>query len=179
MIAEVWRRSRVECIERFQVKFCKFGIKIENHVAFVTVLGECGRYGLFVQNHKRCIKYSNWLKLLTMSANRYPKQCYFFMKPLDQVNRVTWATHVKNVLFTCGFGHVWISQEVGDDVLSLNMLGQRLRDCNQQEWHDNICESNKLSMYKGYKSVLTVQFYLSITHSVKYRRIVCLLTFAN
>ena len=45
----------------------------------------------------RCLTY--WIKLLTMETHRYPKQCYIMLKRLDEVGKITWASHVKEMLY--------------------------------------------------------------------------------
>ena len=49
-----------------------------------------------------------------MQDFRYPKQCYLILKSLDDCNRITWATRVRNLLCRYGFGYVWVAQGVGD-----------------------------------------------------------------
>ena len=55
-------------------------------------LGECVRLPLWVDY--RCINY--WLKLLHMADHRYPKNCYFMSKDLDELDRRPWASSVKH-----------------------------------------------------------------------------------
>ena len=40
----------------------------------VVVLGECGRYPLFVSSYSKCVKH--WLKLLMMENGSLPKSAY-------------------------------------------------------------------------------------------------------
>ena len=54
-----------------------------------------------------CLLY--WIKLLTMETHRYPKQCYSMLKRLDEVGKITWASHVKEMLYKYGSGYVWIA----------------------------------------------------------------------
>ena len=103
------------------------------------------------------------------------KHCYLLLKSLDDVQRISWATHVKNLLFRYGFGYVWIAQEVGNDSLFLYNFAKRLKDCNQQDWRGTVGESSKLLVFKEYKSRLSVELYLSASISHHFRRILCLL----
>jgi hypothetical protein len=41
-----------------------------------------------------------------------PKACYNVLVRLDNAGNVTWATHIKTLVYQFGFGYVWISQEV-------------------------------------------------------------------
>ena len=37
-----------------------------------------------------------------MEIHRYPKQCYITLKRLDEVGKITWASHVKEMLYKYG-----------------------------------------------------------------------------
>ena len=36
------------------------------------------------------------------------------LRRLDEVGRNIWATNVKKILFSYGYGYVWMNEEVGD-----------------------------------------------------------------
>jgi len=42
------------------------------------------------------------------------KDVIHMLKSLDNVGHLTWATHIKNLLFLYGFGFVWVSNQVAD-----------------------------------------------------------------
>ena len=63
-----------------------------------------------------------------MQESRYPKQRYFMLKRLDEVGRKTWASSVIELLFSYGFGYVWITHEVGDENNFLLQFKQRVMD---------------------------------------------------
>ena len=90
----------------------------------------------------RCLKY--WIRLLHMERHRYPKQCYEMLESLDSLGRITWAIHVKLMLFAYGFGYVWISQTVGSPEILINLFTQRFKDCLLQNWHGKLTESRTL-----------------------------------
>ena len=77
--------------------------------------GECGRLPLSIQ--KRYIKY--WLKLIKMPENSSLNTCYTVQASFDKIYSKGWVTDLKKLLFSKGFGHVWISQGVGDEELFL------------------------------------------------------------
>ena len=49
-----------------------------------------------------------------MSNTRYPRNCCLMLKSLDDAGRRNWVTYIKNISLMHGFGHVWVSQELGD-----------------------------------------------------------------
>ena len=104
-----------------------------------------------------------------MSNHRYPRNCYILLKNLDDAGRRTWASTVKNLLYTYGFGIVWISQEIGDTSNFLKAFKQRLVDCANQNWHESINTSSRCYHYKNYKSLLNVEKYLQLDIPMKHR----------
>ena len=110
-----------------------------------------------------------WLKILDMSGARYVKSCYLMLKSLDDNGKRNWVSMVRVLLFTYGFGSVWMQQGVGDKVSFLNEFFVRLRDCHCQDWHRSIRNSSKLSIYCTYKSMLEPEKYLDFVDIFKYR----------
>ena len=88
---------------------------------------------------------------------------------LDECNRITWARHVKNLLFRYGFGFVWISQDVGDEDYFMFIFKQRLLDNALQEWHTDLNDSRKALHYKHFKTILNVEKYLTLKIPLKYK----------
>ena len=97
-----------------------------------------------------------------MQESRYPKQCYFMLKQLDEVGRKTWASSVRELLFSYGFGYVWITHEVGDENNFILQFKQRVIDGCLQKWRSDVDNSSKAEHYKCFKSVLDVESYISL-----------------
>jgi hypothetical protein len=128
--SEIWGYNYVDKIESLQLKFCKQYCNLSQNTASYFALGECGRLPLCTIYMTNCIKY--WLKLTRMGDHRYPKHCYLMLKRLHESGRKTWAGSIKDLLFKFGFGYVWVSHDVGDDVNFINIFKQRLTDCYSQ-----------------------------------------------
>ncbi len=84
------------------------------------------------------------------------------LKQLDDVGRVTWATRVKQLLYTYGFGYIWLSQDVGDAQAFVYTFRCRLTDCMRQNWNASINDSSRCDTYKHFKSQLDVEKYISV-----------------
>ena len=78
---------------------------------------------------------------------------------MDENGKTTWVTHVRNLLNTNGFGHVWLAQGVGNKKLFLGELKQRLIDCFRQSWSSKLSESNRFSLYCTFKSSFGLEKY--------------------
>jgi hypothetical protein len=167
--ADIWGYQYSQQIEQIHVYFCKRVACLNQNVANFFALSECGRYPLSVLYMSKCIKY--WCKLTHMSETRYPKRCYNMLRRLDELGRITWATHVKQLLFQYGFGYVWIYGDVGDINMFMQQFTSRLKDCCKQNLHENINTSPKALSYKLFKTNLTPETYLSISLSYIYKKI--------
>lgn len=165
--SEIWGYGYYKAIESVQIKFCKQILGLPRKTSNEAVLGECGRYPLMLHYNYRCIKY--WLKILNMSTSRYPRACYEMLYSLDECGRTTWATSIKEILNTYGFGIVWLQQGVGDCELFLTQFKNSLQESLRQNWATSINNSSKLSVYCTYKSILEAESYLTVLNVPKYR----------
>ena len=74
---EVWGTKQFQSIERVQYYACKRFINVSQKASNYAVLGDCGRYPLYLVTWKRVIKY--WLKILKMTQYRYVRKCYILI----------------------------------------------------------------------------------------------------
>ena len=109
--SEMWGLHRLDNVEKVHTLACKRFLNVHLRVPNKFVYGELGRHPLYVNSAVRCIRY--WLKLQTLDMSRIPKQAYVMLQNLDDKGKVCWVTHVKNTLFSLGFGFVWLQQSVG------------------------------------------------------------------
>jgi hypothetical protein len=156
--SEVWGSKPYDVIEAINVKACKQFMMVSSKTTNAAVLGDCGRYPLFISIVMRLISY--WLRILQMSSDRYPYKCFQMLHYLDTTGHSNWASGVKNVLFKFGFGIVWISQDVGSVNNFLQQLSERLHDISSQEWFTKACSLSKLRTYVEFKSLLCPEQYL-------------------
>ena len=95
-------------VEQVHIGFCKFILGIGQSAHSSAALGECGRLPLYIQYEKRYVKY--WFKLLKSPENSLLYLSYEIQLQLDKLHNKGWVTNLKQLLFSNGFGHVWISQ---------------------------------------------------------------------
>ena len=112
-----------------------------------------------------------------MSCTRYPKQCYIYIRNLDSVGRKTWASYIRILLTTHGFGYAWLSQDIGNIPHFLALFKQRLEDCGKQIFFGNIINSSRLVHYKNIKSLLSLEYDVANIRSRELRMYSCLLRF--
>jgi len=164
--SEIWGFQYYDEIERVHRKWCRRLLGVPMHSANEAVVGECGRHPVFVHTIKRCMCF--WIRLLEMPPERIPRQAYIMLCNLDALGRHTWATSIKHLLFSYGFGNVWISQEIGNKEQFLLNFMTRVSDVSKQQWQGNIAIKPKLRTYATFKSLLEPEKYLLLTCNVSY-----------
>ena len=139
--AQVWGYQYNEKVESVHVSFCKRYCLIPKQTTSVFVYGECGRLPLCTYYLTQSFKY--WIKVLRMDTHRYPFHCYKMLKQLDDTGRKPWASNIKQLLFSFGFGFVWLAQDVGDSAQFITIFKQRVTDIYTQKWNEALHETSK------------------------------------
>ena len=83
----------------------------------------------------------------------------------DKTYRKGWVTDLKQLLFSNRFGHVWISQGVGNEEFFLKAMVLGMTDIAKQTWSKDINTSSKLSSYKEFKTLLNPEKYLQVINN--------------
>ena len=169
--SEIWGVKRYDYVENVHVKFCKLVLNLGKTTTNVVALSECGRHQMYVHYHYRAIKY--WCKLIESHPNRYINKCYTLLYQLDQSDRHNWASDLRVLICSLGFGHVWYQQSVGDVKYFLLKIKQRLLDISRQEWHAKV--EHQCPEYLDYHPYPFIAPYTKLIQSYKERRIFSLL----
>ena len=158
--AEIWGYQRYQVAERVQLKYCKVFMGVKSSTPDACILGDCGRYPIFIHTFKKALLY--WFKLLKMPTNRVAKHAYELAVTLDKNGKESWATHKKFLLYEHGFGDVWFWQGPGDFDLFLNNFMTRASDIFKQNWFSDICCKSKLRLYCNFKTSFQTEDYLKM-----------------
>ena len=155
--AQVWSYQYNEKVESVHLSFCKRYCLLPQQTS-ANVLDY--HFALCTYYMTQSVKY--WIKLLRMDTHHYPFQCYKMLKQLDDTGRKTWASNIKQHLFSFGFGFVWFAQDVGDSAQFITIFKKRVTDIYTQKWNETFHETSKTDSYKCYKSLLSPEKYLFI-----------------
>ena len=93
------------------------------------------------------------------------------LKRLDDYGQTNWATGVKQLLFSNGFGYVWLNQHVPHLNRFISVLVQRFKDQSIQPWTIEITDSSKLCLYKNLKPNYEHEAYLCHLSIRKFRNV--------
>ena len=156
--AEVWGTSVHSSIEQVLCKFCRHQLGVGSKAPTPAVLGECGRNSLYVQCYLKCVKY--WLKLISSEEGTLLRSCYEMLVVYCNAGRSNWATDIKNMFYSLGYGYVWENQSVENPAIFIREFRMRLLDCDLQKWSQDLSNMPKLRTYQLFKSILEPEPYL-------------------
>ena len=137
---EVWGFHTARDIEKVHLNYCKRLLGVKRTTQNDFTYGELGRFPMQTIRYVRIIAY--WLKIITGSKSLYINVIYQnALHEIDYSNKVTWCRSIRNLLFECGFGYVWLNQGVGNIKCFLSFFKQRLFDMYKQGWRSRLTES--------------------------------------
>jgi hypothetical protein len=166
--SEIWGLKSPKCIEDVQMYACKRFLNVDIRSCNDAIVGDLGRFPMYIFAHKRCIKY--WLRLLQMPKSRYIRLCYDMLMYYDSQGHENWVTEVRNELYRNGFGYAWESQSVVNPKLFILQYVQKLKDQFIQTWHSRCMENAKLNFYVLYKNNFNIEKYVTAIDIDKFRR---------
>ena len=77
------------------------------------------------------------------------------------------ASDIRNLLFSHGFGRIWLCQTLGDVDRFINEFRVRAIDMFGQDWNSTLDSSSSYEYYRTFKTLLQPEKYLSLI--TKYR----------
>ena len=169
--SELWGVKQFDCIERIHYYLCKRYMNVGIKASNLGVIGDCGRYPMFIETRKRAIKYC--LKNLKLPDEKYVKKCYNMLYHFDGLGHNNWATNIKDILCTYGFGYVSENQRITNEKGFVNLLIQRMKDHFLIEWKDGINSNRKLCDYVYFKMHFGYETFLDILKVRKFRSLYC------
>ena len=125
----------------------------------MAVLGDCGRFPLWIEAAKRCVKY--WLRIMSMADSRYVRKRYNMLKVLYDYGKTNWVSNVRRLLQSNDFGYVWTNQSVTNPHSFISVFTQRLKDQFIQIWNTEVADNSKLISYKDFKTDFEHKRYLN------------------
>ena len=158
---ELWGTSSCKVIEQFHIKFCRYvlGVSVSSKsIPHCAIRGELGRYSLLVNSLVNCVKY--WLYILSLDENRFLRQSYEFQFKKAERGKDCWALRIKNILFTYGFGEIWIAQGVVNANIFIDIFKQRCKDIDVQNWRAALRKYSSLTFYNLIKRNFETENYL-------------------
>ena len=147
-------------IEKVNISFCKWLLGIHKYSSNFGVLGEIGRYPLFIDIFKGVVKY--YQKLLVKRKDKpLIHDCLCEAELIDATGGQSWITWLK---YVCKFSGITNLANISVDEISSNM-----RSSFEGTWLDEINKNSKLRTYCTIKGNFRCEDYLD-TLQFNYRR---------
>ena len=71
---------------------CKRFLKVKTKACNDVILGDLGRFPMYIYAYKRCMRY--WLRILCMPEHRYVKLSYDMLVYYDRLGYKNWVNNV-------------------------------------------------------------------------------------
>ena len=158
--SEVWGLYDYKEIDKVHIKFCKYILGVKSQTPNFAVLGELGRYPLYILCKERAIKF--WLKIKqnpgSLIHKMFTEQCTLIETNNNGSINSFWVKHLKSLFDNLGFSYIWDNFDRNINYFPLIKL--RLRDQFIQNWSETIHTMPKLDYYCKIKTVFKFEDYL-------------------
>lgn len=145
---EVWGFHAAPDIERVHLGFLKRLLGVKKTTQNDFVYGILGRYPMGIQRQCRIVKY--WVKIVSGCKSPYINILYSAaVAHMGNDHTFNWASKVKHLLNTTGFGDIWLSQGVNNPDAFILAFQQRVHDIYKQGWNARLLASPRARFYRN------------------------------
>lgn len=162
---EIWGFRKIDVLEKLQLQFCKYILRVNKCTTSAMVLGELGR--LPIEYVVYCKMLGFWHRLITGSNNKISYTLYKLLVNLDSRNVYVsdWLAQIKHILVKCNLYYLWSNQDMITDMSSVQfkkLYKKKLYVYYANKWSISMHEYSKCSLYKNFKIELVCEKYLLI-----------------
>lgn len=146
-------------LETLNTTLCKQLLGVKKHTSNVACKLELGRYPLYIDAIKNCIK--NWSRI---HAGEACNMIQLVQKQFSQSNESIWTNSIKETLFKNGFGYIFCDKETltkKEIDMKIPKIILRLKDCAAQNYFATIESQSKLTTYVKYKNEFKMEGYVT------------------
>ena len=144
---EVWGFHTAPDIERVHLHFCKRILGVKRTTQNDFIYGILGRVPMSTIRQIRIIKY--WLRIVSGKKSQIINIVYnATLSRLNNVNVVNWASNVRDLLCTTGYGDIWVNQGATDPDGFLVAFKCRLHDVYSQQWCGRLYDSPRARFFR-------------------------------
>jgi len=158
---EVWGYGKNDMLDTVFLRFCKHLLGVKTSTPNCMVYGELGCLPVSISIKRRLVAY--WLKLCSADEHRICRKLYNVLFHMHENNdyHSEWLICIRDIIQQNGFGFVWLTQGQGVNITGFkNELKCRLNSQFIQQWHTQMEESSKCSLYRNIKTEFRLESYL-------------------
>ena len=79
---------------------------------------------------------------------------------MDSDGKCNWVAKLRLLMNETGFGYLWLTQRVGEELHFIRIFRHRLTDINFQDWVAGLNASSRFDHYREFKTALNEEMYL-------------------
>ena len=161
---EIWGFCEADPLEKLHIGFLKSILGVRKTIPSAFIYKECNESPLINERLKRILNY--WLKIINLDDTNPVKIVYnlLIQDAHENPNLTNWASLLRNMLTTRGFGDVWLQQQVPDVNTFSAIFVQRISDMSMQQNCENISNVSEYRLYKHFTNNIICTDYL---HQIK------------
>lgn len=168
--AEIWGFGKLDLIERVQLKFLKYILKLKRSTPNYFVYGETGCMPLSIDIEEKIISF--WSRLCVTEGGDTPnKLSSAVYKNIlrstetipDEILQVKypWLHNVRYILIKCGLINIWTIQNFPNTKWLKMSVKQKLQDLFLNNWYHLVENSSNSTFYRVFKKSFGIESYLS------------------
>ena len=142
--------------QKLNIKYCKFILGVHKISSSQAVLGELGRFPLFIDIIINLFKY--YKRINDMEQDSLLYQALNECKTLHQSGKISWYSNLTNIL-NCF--------NIDKDISELFNLKSELKKQYEEFWKISIKRSSKLDTCSSFKSSFCAESYIVLIYNKK------------
>lgn len=168
--SEMWGFGSFGALERVQLRYLKYILKLKRTTSNCMVYGETGCFPISIDIQTRLISF--WSQMCIPQRNKLSNQLYKIMynkytnTDVEQRKiKFPWIDAIKETLVKCGFSGIWETQNFPNHNWLKSAVNHKLRDLYINEWHLTLQTSSNSNIYRIFKTNFGFEEYLKETSS--------------
>ena len=160
---EVWGFESSKILDKLQLKFCKYILKLNKSTCSNMIYGELGLIPISVQ--AKCRLLNRWAKLVDGTECKLSNIFYYLLYKMDEPVFFTsnWIRFVKSNLNALGFSELYTTQNIPySSNCFKNRVQLRTKDQFRQNWASEVFDSSMCLNYRMFKTNFEYENYLTI-----------------
>lgn len=151
--------------EKLNIHFSKHILGVSSKSTNIAVMGELGRYPLYIKIISQMLKY--YVRIILSKDNTLLAQAMEEMKGLERQGKTTWVTIVEQIVNYLGIKVRYLIQSSRNPIQKIGKLARhKLEERYRTFWKNNISkQTGKLDTYKLLKTDFKYERYLDAKNS--------------
>ena len=169
--SEIWSKDKpIDEIERVQLMYLKYVLGVKSSTCSIAVLGEFGRFPIYLNHFISCLKY--WCRLISLNGDSLTKQAYMVLKQIQLSGHQCWTNKIVNILKKYNLSEYWYDEEsITDCDLFIRAFKEKVYSSYIEEWKKRLYEFPILRSYVTFKHEFKSEKYLEIIKNRKLRKL--------